>query len=287
MTNEGEEGPLPMMGTKGNAASTQRVKSSAQKCFDKFVLSTQGRYFGSLDTISPSTLCDQTIWLEFAHFLVYNCANETTGKPLVCGTIVEYLRKCMGVVREVHGLRGEHKEFFAVLDVVDDKRNWLKGAIRQIQVEKFKEAAAQGDTMSSQASAIYLLHRRDISRALRSHGTQESLQRNCILQINGNAAGRPSEVASLSPDVMVWDPLFECAVAMWPQLKTHKHKLVALTAGAERMVCALNALACAHASGCFKDQRWNPDEMNYFFEKLAGTKSVTTAITNTLRMCRA
>jgi len=50
--------------------------------------------------------------------------------------------------------------------------------------------------------------------------------RAAVIQLDGIAAGRPSEIATLSPDVMHWDELLECVLAVWPQMKTHKAKLV-------------------------------------------------------------
>jgi hypothetical protein len=118
----------------------------------------------------------------------------------------------------------------------------------------------------------------------------ESYTKNAVLQINGSAAGRPCEVATLSTDVLTWEPLLECGVATWYQIKTHKDKIIALSAGphkhlscscdhsagADRYLCVLNALASAFAAGCFKDDIYEPTELNYLFTSLAASKSVTT-----------
>ena len=63
---------------------------------------------------------------------------------------------------------------------------------------------AAGEEVAKQAWPIYTMHRRDISKALRKSGTNEAIERNLIIQINGVAAGRPGEVATLSLDVL-WD----------------------------------------------------------------------------------
>ena len=140
-----------------------------------------------------------------------------------------------------------------MLDRSDDARNWLKGAIRQVNVQKFKEATANGDTMSAQAPPIYNSHRREIAKQLRLKGTAESIKRALVFQMNGVAAGRPGEVATMSVDSMTWDPLLLCVVTTWPQIKTHKNKLIAISAGADRLICPIMAFATAYAMGIFKD----------------------------------
>ena len=46
-----------------------------------------------------------------------------------------------------------------------------------------------------------------------------------------------------------------CVEASWPQVKTHKNKLVALVAGADRHICVMLSFACAYAMGCFEENR--------------------------------
>jgi hypothetical protein len=175
-------------------------------------------------------------------------------------------------------------DFFAVLDRKDDARNWLKGAIRQVNVQKFKEATANGDTMSAQAPPIYNSHRREIAKQLRLRGTAESIRRALVFQINGVAAGRPGEVATMSVDSMTWDPLLLCVVATWPQIKTHKNKLIAISAGADRLICPLLAFATAYAMGIFEDHVFDEDGLNYVFPELADGPSVSTVISNWLKV---
>jgi hypothetical protein len=176
----------------------------------------------------------------------------------------------------------KHPDFFSVL-VTTDCRNWLKGAIRQVLVQKFKEATEKGEAMSAQAPPIYGSHRRDIMKQLRLLNTGEAAKRALVLQINGVAAGRPGEVATLSIDVMSWDPMLQCVVAIWPQLKTHKQKLIAVSAGADRLICPLNAFATAFAMGIFKEQIFDEEFLNYLFPELAESSSVSTVITNWLK----
>ena len=138
--------------------------------------------------------------------------------------------------------------------------------------------------MAQQASPIYVVYRKEIARELCLEGSREAIERNAILQITGAACGRPGEVATLSSDVMEWDALLGCAVATWPQPKTHKQKQIALMAGANRHVCCLNALGCAFAAGCFGAQLYDPDDLNYLFPWLTEVKSVTGAITSYLKV---
>ena len=66
------------------------------------------------------------------------------------------------------------------------------------------------------------------------------------------SAGRPGEVATFSPDALVWDALCQGPVGQWPQFKTYKMKLLLLLAGFDPNLCPLNALACAYAAGNLK-----------------------------------
>lgn len=75
--------------------------------------------------------------------------------------------------------------------------------------------------------------------AYRKHGKPKSQYRNALLQVTGAAAGRAGEAATLSTDVMSWDDNQECVIAVWPQWKTHKHKLIAIAAGANRFTASL------------------------------------------------
>ena len=75
--------------------------------------------------------------------------------------------------------------------------------------------------------------------AYRKHGKPKSQYRNALLQVTGAAAGRAGEAATLSTDVMSWDDNQECVIAVWPQWKTHKHKLIAIAVGANRFTASL------------------------------------------------
>lgn len=51
------------------------------------------------------------------------------------------------------------------------------------------------------------------------------------------AAGRSSEAAYCGLDAMEWDPEFTCIFNEYKQFKTHKAKLIAMVAGANRHSC--------------------------------------------------
>lgn len=250
------------------------------------------RYNGPWNKLSENVLCDEVIWLQYAHWLVHQDEKDLEG-----GTVVEYLRKCIRCVHDLYGADPAHAEFFTVLDGSARKDTWLKGLVRQIYVEAFKDATARGEKVSKQATPMYTAHRRDVSRQYRVHGSPDSMKRNAVIQITGGrlircnavilitgyAAGRGGEVATMSYDVMDYDLLLHAAVATWPQIKTHKNKLIALCPGVDRLLCAINSLACAHASGCFKYQKYDCDDMNYLFPELFIQKNPTTAISNYLK----
>ena len=141
---------------------------------------------------------------------------------------------------------------------------------------------AAGEEVAKQAWPIYTMHRRDISKALRKSGTNEAIERNLILQINGVAAGRPGEVATLSLDVMSWDPMLECVCAIWPQIKTHKQKIIAFTAGVDRWLCPINNFACGFAAGLWEHTVSSDDSLNPLFPKLAKLQKVTATISTWL-----
>eukprot|EP00286_Rhodomonas_abbreviata_P023187 CAMPEP_0181299616 /NCGR_PEP_ID=MMETSP1101-20121128/6444_1 /TAXON_ID=46948 /ORGANISM="Rhodomonas abbreviata, Strain Caron Lab Isolate" /LENGTH=793 /DNA_ID=CAMNT_0023404783 /DNA_START=565 /DNA_END=2946 /DNA_ORIENTATION=+ len=272
----------PKLDPKGNTASTINGKLKAVACLNAFLHQEQ-KYRCTMDALPVHMVCDQDLWLEFAHYLL-NTHTATTGDPVKGGTVVEYLRKALGVARDKFGQHQERKyrEFFEVLDRPDDPRNWLKGAIRQVYVARFQEATAKGEEVAKQAWPIYTTHRRDISKALRKCGTLESIERNLVIQINGVAAGRPGEIATLSVDVMTWDPLLHCVRATWPQIKTHKQKIIAFTAGVDRWLCPINSFACAFAAGLWQHSVYSDDSLNPLFPKLSKSKSVTCIISQWL-----
>ena len=92
-------------------------------------------------------MCNTDVWLEFAHFLLHNAQTSKAGDLFKGSTIVEYLRKAIGVAREKFGNSEDrtYREFFLFLDKPDDPRNWLKGAIRQVYVARFHEATTKGE----------------------------------------------------------------------------------------------------------------------------------------------
>ena len=141
----------------------------------------------------------------------------------------------------------------------------------------------KGEEVAKQAWPIYNNHRRDISKSLRLCGTLDAMERNLVIQINGVAAGRPGEVASLSLDVMTWDPMLSCVRAMWPQIKTHKQKLIVLTAGIDRWLCPINNLACCFAAGLWENTQYSDDSLNHLFPRLSTSKKVATKISEWLK----
>jgi hypothetical protein len=265
---------LPEMPTKGFSQLSQRVKESGLQCFESFLSSSSAHYgTTSFHHLPPSVLCERTIWLQWVHHMVHT-EKKSNGELLSGATIIEYLRKVLLMARDKFGNNKEHNDFFNVCDKncsLEESQNWLKGVSRQVLVVtgRFRETAAKGDAMSKQASPIYTTHRCDIAKQLRRLGTSESLERCLVVHLNGVAAGRPGEVATISTDVMTWDPLFDCIIASWPQLKTHKMKLIAISAGRNRLICPINAFAVAFAAGVFRDQRYEPGGMNFLFPKLA------------------
>jgi hypothetical protein len=65
----------------------------------------------------------------------------------------------------------------------------------------------------------------------------------------------------------------ECVLLQWAQPKTYKFKTVMLAAGANRLICPLNALACAFASGCFSTSLYDPDDLNLLYPTLGSLKA--------------
>ena len=196
------------------------------------------------------------------------------------GTITEYARKALSVARDRFG-KSEHADFFSVIDKNSDSPgNWLKAGLRQVTVAKFRDAVEKGELIASQAPPIYICHREQVNRALKLHGSPDSIQRALIITCNGVACGRPSEIATLSPDVLLYDESLSCVVAQWPQLKTVKMKLVPFLPGSNRNNCVVHSFGAAFAAGCFRAHIYDPDEMNYFFPALVKAASPTTTITN-------
>ena len=147
----------------------------------------------------------------------------------------------------------------------------------------FHESPARGEAPSAQAQGIYNLHRVEMARQLRLHGSPDSVKRASVINFLGSAAGRPSEISELSPDNLSWDQRFECACVQWAQFKTFKCKLVMFPAGANRFLCVINSFACAFAAGCFGMQAYDRDGMNYFYPDLAEASQPSTTISSWLK----
>jgi hypothetical protein len=74
-------------------------------------------------------------------------------------------------------------------------------------------------------------------------------------------------------------------VCTWPQVKTHKDKLVGICAGSDRHICVFNAFAVAFAAGCFKLHQHDVDGMNYLFPEMAEKSSANGDLKRALRDC--
>jgi hypothetical protein len=266
----------PQMPVGGVGASTLKGKSAALSSFARF-LGHVRKYGTDWEQLAGSTLCERTIWLEFMHYLVNDDEGVTKG-----GTVVEYARKSIAVAKAKFGSQPAHAAFFKSIDD-ENKQSWLKGAIQQVYTAKFHDAVDTGEEVASQAPPIYNDDRRDITKMLRLKDTEESCRRAAAVQLLGVAAGRPGEVATFSFDLVNWDIIMHCGVATWRQVKTHKDKKVGLMVGADRLICVVNALAVAHARGCFKSDVHDSESLNHLFSDLAESKSASTVITNWLK----
>ena len=147
----------------------------------------------------------------------------------------------------------------------------------------FHESPARGEAPSAQAQGIYNLHRVEMARQLRLHGSPDSVKRASVINFLGSAAGRPSEISELSPENLSWDQRFKCACVQWAQFKTFKCKLVMFPAGANQFLCVINSFACAFAAGCFGMQAYDRDGMNYFYPDLAEASQPSTTISSWLK----
>ena len=275
---------LPQMSVAGDAASTLQGQRSAINSFDRFLKKGVAKYpSGAKFANLPSNLlCCSTIFREFAYFLSNGGVRSTGGAPGGSGgTVLEYLRKVYGQAKVKFGDKHEHAAFFAK---ADDIGGWLKGLLRQVHVVAFRTANVRGVTPSHQAVPLYLAQRRDVQSGLRREGSRESARRCAVLQLNGVAAGRPSEVAGASTDVMTWDSAARCLVMSWAQIKVHKHKLVLVIAGRDRLACPTLALATAYAPGCFYVQIYDAGTLNYLFPGLASTNAGNSATSSSTTM---
>ena len=133
-----QSGPPPKLVTTGQARETISGKTKALKQLDGF-LTTSPKYKCTFDWLHVEVVCDQDLWLELAYYLLNEAQSHTSGEPIKGGTVVEYLRKAIGIARDKFGQHQiqKYREFFEVLDRPDDPRNWLKGAVRQIHVSRF------------------------------------------------------------------------------------------------------------------------------------------------------
>ncbi len=136
--------------------------------------------------LPAEVLTDEDTWSEYAGFALAKLS-------LKCGTIVEYMRKTMQCVLHLNKKNQVFQDMRDMMSNPQSTNNWFKGILRNVEATKFIESNALGETMASQAIGVYVEHRRDISRALRQHGSQESAMRNSAIQMVGMAAGRGGE----------------------------------------------------------------------------------------------
>ena len=204
------------------------------------------------------------------------------------GTIVEYVRKVFTIARDQYGRNPNHDAFFEPMLDPTSALNWFKGMTRQIFVKSWQDATDRGEPSSKQADPIGLQELREIFRALSTEGSRESFNRLAVLNLNAIAVGRASEIASLSLDVLRWEHARKegCGFlsARWSQPKIHIDKLVIMCAGAVPELCPFYSLGLAYAAGCFSNQTWREDYMNFLFPELSATTvAAQTTITTWLR----
>eukprot|EP00657_Telonema_sp_P-1_P001152 TRINITY_DN1254_c0_g1_i1.p1 TRINITY_DN1254_c0_g1~~TRINITY_DN1254_c0_g1_i1.p1 ORF type:complete len:153 (-),score=60.03 TRINITY_DN1254_c0_g1_i1:37-495(-) len=119
------------MRIQGGQPATAAGKGAAIKKFQQFIdVGSKGHYKGSWQQLPVSVLCSEGIWLEFVHWMMH-----TDEKMRAGGSVVEYVRKCLWVVHDVHGSDPAHQEFFSVLNpatVLSSRDTWLKGCVREV-----------------------------------------------------------------------------------------------------------------------------------------------------------
>jgi len=71
-------------------------------------------------------------------------------------------------------------------------------------------STATGEAPADQAQGIYCHHRQEMVQQLRLHASPESPKRALVIKLASAATGRPVEVAPLSPDMLLWDSIFQC-----------------------------------------------------------------------------
>lgn len=219
----------------------------------------------AFDDLPGDVLSNEVFWRELAYFL----DNDIAESEKKASTIIEYLRKCTRVACDKFSKEPAFKPFWDQFNDPNDYTAWFKGMIRQLNVSAFQKAVQKNETVAKQAYPISLEQRQSAARAFSLIDTKDSHFRGAVCQVNAAACGRPSEVANFSYDIVVWDAIENIPVAQWVQMKTHKHKLVLLVPGADRLLCPVYSLALAHAAGCFRLQIHQPDDMNYLFTSLA------------------
>ena len=131
-------------------------------------------------------VCCVGFWQEFAHWGV-----DQKSPVLAPNSIVEHLRKFMQVIEAK--FKNEAPDFFFEIRGPHVPCNWFKGLCAQVWAVKFREAAASGEAVQKQAAPIYIEHREEISKQLRRQGEPSYQEQNCVIQLNGYCAGRPSE----------------------------------------------------------------------------------------------
>ena len=268
--------------TSADSTSAMQLQASSKKAFEEFIATSAKYKHATFSSLRTNTLCDSTIYLEFAQWMTDQRSADNSGrwKP---GTIEKYLRT---VVAHVVAKFPAERDFIQSTLPSNAGDSWLRSAIRKVHVFKFREAVANHESTVLQATPIYTLHMRELCKQLLLHSTtgggNDSIERALLLALVHKSAGRPGEVGTFSFDVTRWDPHYRVLVASWPQPKTHKFKMMAVMAGRDRHLCLFTLFACAFASELFKSLPYDEEGMNFVFPKL-DDKGVAGVVTKLLR----
>jgi hypothetical protein len=117
------------LATAGQAIKTKLGKDHAMNKFECF-LDVTPKYKCKFEQLDVAVVSDQDLWLEFAYYLVHQDPKNLKG-----GTVVEYLRKAMGVARDKfrnHQIQ-KHRQFWQDLDA---QHTWLHQAVRQVHIAR-------------------------------------------------------------------------------------------------------------------------------------------------------
>jgi len=242
-----------VIGSAGTSDATKAAQRNALRLFEKCLgQGTDEPWAGrTWDSLDESILCSHGVYESFAYFLTVTYIIEpgarNAGKHLAVETVLNTLGLVLNLARAKFAATGSDatKLFFTCLDSQSrtPHASWLRGLKINIRRRCFIRSRDAGEDTDQSATPIYFHHLEQITTALATKATPEAIKRRFMICGLWTSGGRSGEPAWVCFERMRYDPEFSSVVAILPQSKTAKMKLIAFVAGKRPTTCIFTAFA--------------------------------------------